>query len=349
VPFAGRPNVAGVLRGAGGGRSLVLNGHIDVVSPEPVADWATDPWEPAIRDGRMYGRGAYDMKPGIAIGALLPRVLNDLGIRLAGDLIVESVIEEESSGNGALAASLRYPADAAIVTESVNGDFVYGHVGVMWFKIAIEGRATHAATAARGVSAISKAVPVILAMEALDRRLNEKIHPAFEGIPHPVGVNIGVIDGGDWPSTLAGRCELSCRMGFFPDRTVEEMRAELDAALAEAARGDEWLTAHPPRITFYGHHSGGSLVSLDEPVVQLLGAWHERINGRPMRTRVETGTLDTRYFNALGIPSGCYGATGGNAHSANEWLDLASLIPAAKVLAGLALEWCGVAELPARG
>lgn len=348
VPFAGRPNVAGVAHGAGGGRSLVLNGHIDVVSPEPVADWSTDPWTPTIIGDRMYGRGAFDMKSGLAIITLLPRVLNDLGIRLCGDVIVQSVIEEESSGNGALAASLRYSANAAIVAESMNGDFVYGHVGVMWFKVVIEGQATHAATASRGVSAISKAVPVILALEALDRRLNDAIHPAFDGIPHPVGVNIGVIAGGDWPSTLAGRCELRCRMGFFPDRTVKEMRAEIAAALDEAARGDEWLTAHPPQVVFFGHHSNGSLVSLDEPFVTMLEVWHERVTGLPMRYRVETGTLDSRYYNALGIPSGCYGATGANAHAANEWLDLTSLIPAAQVLAGFMLEWCGVAELPAR-
>lgn len=343
VPFAGRPNVAGTVRGAGGGRSLILNGHIDVVSPEPLGDWSSDPWEPRIAGERMYGRGAYDMKSGIALNLILPRVLRDLGIQLRGDLIVQSVIEEECSGNGALDASRRYRADAALVTEPMDGDFVHAHVGVIWFDVAIEGRASHAATALDGVNAISKAVSVIRALEELDRQLNERTHPAFAGIPHPVGVNVGVISGGDWPSTLAGRCVLRCRTGFYPGTSVTEMRADIDAAVRRAAEGDDWLTNHPPVVTYTGHHSPGSVVSLDESFVQTLGAWHRRVIGKPMHTRAGTGTLDMRYFNLAGIPSGCYGATGANAHAADEWLDVNSLVPTAKVIAGFLLDWCGVA------
>ena len=344
VPFAGRPNVAGTLAGTGQGRSLILQGHIDVVSPEPVEDWAYDPWGATIVGDRMYGRGAYDMKCGIAIIAFVPRVLRDLGVDLRGDLIVQSVIEEECSGNGALDASRRYRADAAVVAESVNGDFVHAHVGVMWFKVAIEGKASHAARAPEGVNAISKAIPVIQALEELDRRLNQERHPAFADAAHPVGVNVGVIQGGDWPSTLAGRCELRCRMGVYPGWTVEQMRAAIAAALGDAADRDDWLRRHPPVVTYYGHHSAGSLVSVDEPFVRCLGDWHRRVNKKPMRIRADMGTLDMRYYNAAGIPAGCYGAAGANAHAADEWLDLTSLVPTAKVLAGFALDWCGVAD-----
>ncbi|MBA2521349.1 MAG: M20/M25/M40 family metallo-hydrolase, partial [Chloroflexia bacterium] len=164
VSFAGRPNVAAILSGSGGGRSLILNGHIDVVSPEPVADWSYDPWSATIDGDRMYGRGAYDMKSGIALNLFLPRLLAELGIKLDGDLIVQSVIEEECTGNGALAASLRYPADAAIVTEPTGGDFTSAHVGVLWFRIAIAGKSWHAMQAYRGVNAILKARPVIDAL-----------------------------------------------------------------------------------------------------------------------------------------------------------------------------------------
>src|SRR5690606_19457158 len=120
VPFAERPNVAGTVRGAGGGRSLILNGHIDVVSPEPVSDWTYDPWGAEIVDGKMYGRGAYDMKRGNAINFVLPRVLSEIDIRLKGYLIIQSVIEEKSTGIGSLDASLRYHADYAIATEPGN-------------------------------------------------------------------------------------------------------------------------------------------------------------------------------------------------------------------------------------
>jgi acetylornithine deacetylase len=117
VPFPGRPNVAGMRKGSGGGRSLIVQGHIDVVSPEPVAAWSYDPWQATVVGDRMYGRGAYDMKSGDALNLMLPRLLRDLDIQLAGDLIVQSVIEEECTGNGALDAARRYRADAAVITE----------------------------------------------------------------------------------------------------------------------------------------------------------------------------------------------------------------------------------------
>lgn len=342
VPFAERPNVAGTVRGAGGGRSLILNGHIDVVSPEPVSDWTYDPWGAEIVDGKMYGRGAYDMKSGIAINLFLPRVLRDLGIRLKGDLIVQSVIEEECTGNGSLDASLRYHADAAIVTEPGNGTFTYAHVGVMWFRVLIPGRAAHAAVAPTGVNAIVKAVPVIQALIELDRKMNETIHPAFEGFDHPINLNIGVIRGGDWPSTVPGECELHCRLSFFPGRRVGEIRREVEAAIKAAADEDPWLREHPPVVTYDGFQSSGSIVSPDSPPVALLGQWHQRVTGEEMKMRSGTGINDMRYFNFRGIPSGCYGASGGNGHAADEWLELASLNRTAKVLGAFILDWCGV-------
>ena len=151
VPFAGRPNVSGTLPGAGGGRSLILNGHIDVVSPEPLAAWTHDPWAAEIVGGRMYGRGAMDMKVGIATNLFLPRLLRELGIELAGDLIVHSVIEEECSGIGALAAARRATADAALVTESEQRRFTRACLGVLWFRVRVAGKAWHAMEAPRGV------------------------------------------------------------------------------------------------------------------------------------------------------------------------------------------------------
>lgn len=344
VPFDGRPNVAAVVDGAGGGRSLILNGHIDVVSPEPVSDWTRDPWGAEIVGDRMYGRGALDMKSGVALNLFLPRVLRDLGIRLKGDLIIQSVIEEECTGNGALDASRRYRADAAVVTEPSRGEFVHAHVGVMWFKITVAGKAAHAAVAPTGVNAIVKAVPIIQALEALDQKLNEEIHPAFAGIDHPINLNIGVVQGGDWPSTVPGTCELHCRVSFFPGRSVTEMRSIIEETVHTAAAGDPWLSEHPPVVTYDGFQSGGSVVSLEEPSVRLLGEWHQRVRGEALRPAVRTGINDSRYFNFAGIPAGCYGVSGANAHAADEWLDLTSLVPTAKVLSAFLLDWCGVAE-----
>jgi acetylornithine deacetylase len=343
VPFEDRPNVAGWLRGAGGGRSLIMNGHIDVVSPEPLANWTRDPWAAEIDGGRMYGRGALDMKSGVAINLLLPRLIRDAGIQLKGDLNVQSVIEEECTGNGALDMSRRYQADAAIITEPSGGAFTAAHVGVMWFKVRVTGRSAHAAVAPAGVNAISKMVPIIKALEDLDKELNEDRHPAFEGLEHPINLNIGVMQAGDWPSTVPGAAELHCRVSFFPGKTVAEMRDDVEQAIRHAAQTDPWLQENMPEISYYGFQSGGSTVSMDEPSVKMLASWHERVRGGTLVPKSGTGTNDMRYFNFAGIPCGCYGASGSGAHAADEWLDVTSLAPTAKVLGAFLLDWCGVA------
>ena len=344
IPFADRPNVSGTLAGAGGGRSLILNGHIDVVSPEPVSAWSRDPWGAEIVGNRLYGRGAYDMKSGVALNAFLPKLVRELGIVLAGDVIVQSVIEEECTGNGALAASLRHRADAAVVTEPTGGAFTLAHVGVVWFRIGIAGVSEHAAMAWRGVNAIVKSVPVIEALQRLDATLNEATHPAFAGVEHPINLNIGVIRGGDWPSTVPGACELHCRLSFYPGVSVAETHAAVEAAVRDAALADPWLREHPPTITWDGFQTAGSTASADEPFLRLLSDCAEEVTGSRPQPRSGTGVNDMRYFNFAGIPSACYGANGQNMHAADEWLDLDTMGPTAKVLGAFMLRWCGVAE-----
>ncbi len=344
VPFVGRPNVAGIATGAGGGRSLILNGHIDIVSPEPISAWTFDPWGAEIVGDRMYGRGAYDMKSGIAINLFLARLIRDLGIALNGDLTIQSVIEEECTGVGSLDMCRRYHANAALVTEPECFRFTWAHLGVLWFRVSVMGKSAHAMIATQGVNAIEKMVPIMQGLRALERRLNEDIHPAWQDIEHPINLNIGVIRGGDWPSTVPGSCEMHCRLSFFPGRTAMEMHALIEDAVCEAAAQDDWLRAHPPIVTYDGFQSSGSIVSLDEPSVQTLGTWHRRVIGTPMPKIVGTSINDMRYYNFVGIPAGCYGATGANGHAADEWLDLTSLVPTAKVIGGFVLEWCGVVE-----
>jgi acetylornithine deacetylase len=342
VPFPDRPNVTGRMKGAGGGRSLIINGHVDVVSPEPLADWSYDPWIPTIVGDRMYGRGAFDMKSGDAINLFLPRVLRDLGIVLHGDLTIHSVIEEECTGNGALAASLVDRADAAVVTEPTGGSFTFAHVGVLWFRIRVSGMSWHAMQAWRGVNAITKSIPIMQALQRLDERLNENVHPAFAGIEHPINLNIGVIQGGDWPSSVPGECELHCRVSCYPGQTVAETRAAVEAAIEEAIAPDPWFADHPIALSWDGFQSAGSVVYLEEPSVTMLGAWHESVFGSAMAPRAGTGINDMRYYNFVNVPAGCYGPAGANAHAADEWLDLPSMVPTAKVLGAFVLNWCGV-------
>jgi acetylornithine deacetylase len=344
VTFAGRPNVTGKQAGAGGGRSLIMNGHVDVVSAEPVAAWSHDPWGGEIVGDRMYGRGAYDMKSGVALNLFLGRLLRDLEIPLQGDFTIHSVIEEECTGNGALAASLRDRADACIVTEPHFGDYTQAHLGVMWFRVRITGKSAHAGHAWQGVNAIVKVAPIVLALRDLDEAMNAHVHPLWEGITHPINLNVGVIQGGDWPSTVPGACELHCRTSFFPNMSKEQLKARIAGAVKAVADRDPWLKENPPEIVFDGFQTDGVILDTNEPFLKVLGNASETVLKRPMPGRIATAVNDMRYYIFQGVPSTCYGATGGNAHAADEWLDLTSMAPAAKVLAKFIVDWCGVAN-----
>jgi acetylornithine deacetylase len=349
VPFTGRPNVAAVYAGAGGGKSLILNGHIDVVSPEPLVNWSYDPWAAEIVGRRMYGRGAYDMKSGVAVNLMLPRLIRELGIELQGDLTIESVIEEECTGNGTLAACFRdanrYRADAAIVTESTDEKYIAAHVGVIWFRVQVIGQAVHAMVAWKGVNAVYRMIPIIQELQALDAELNQQTHPAFDGIEHPINLNLGTIHGGDWPSNVAGDCTIECRLSMYPGETVEETRRRVEGAVERAVERDEWLTDHPPVITWYGFQSPGSVIAPEEAIVQHLARNHQEVRGNVLTPRTGTGTNDMRYFNVYaGIPALCYGCSGFGAHEADEWLDIDSLVPTAQVIGATILDWCGVAR-----
>jgi acetylornithine deacetylase len=342
VPFAGRPNVHGYRSGAGGGRSLILNGHVDVVSPEPVSAWTHDPWGAEIVGDRMYGRGAYDMKSGVAVNLFLARLINDLEIPLQGDLTIHSVIEEECTGNGALAASLRNSADACLIPESTNYGLTVAHPGVIWFRVRIEGRAAHAGHAWQGVNAIVKAVPVINALSQLNDDLNLQVHPLWADHHHPINLNIGVIQGGDWPSTVPAACELHCRTSFFPGTTVEQMQQKIEQAINTAAQGDEWLRDHPPVVSYDGFRTNGVIVDQDEPLVELIRSAFTAVTADELQAKIGTAVTDQRYYNFRGIPSVCFGARGDNAHGSDEWLDLTSLPVVAKVMGSFVLDWCGV-------
>ncbi|HET9658827.1 MAG TPA: ArgE/DapE family deacylase [Thermomicrobiales bacterium] len=343
VPFAGRPNVTGKIAGAGGGKSMIFNGHIDVVSPEPVDQWTYDPWGAHIAGDKMFGRGAYDMKSGVAANLFLPRLLRDLGIQLNGDLTIHSVIEEECTGNGTLAASLRDRADAALVTESVGRRALTGHLGVIWFRVRIQGRSAHAGWASQGVNAIVKAMPIVQALHQLDADLNINVHPLYAGIDHPINLNIGVIRSGDWPSTVPGECEIRCRVSFFPDMSRQEMHRTIETRVAEACIGDPWLEANPPVVTYDGFDTNGCEISVDDPFFRALENASLDATDLPLEPRANTAVTDQRYYIFQGVPSTCYGAEGGNAHAVDEWLDLPSMPKLARTMASLLVDWCGVA------
>lgn len=344
--YEGRPNVAATWKGSGGGRSLVLNGHIDVVPATPEHHWIHDPWDGEVAEGRMYGRGAADMKSGVAAMIYAVRALRAEGVELKGDVTLETVIEEECTGNGTLAARVRgYGADAAIIPEPLNQSLLESQVGVMWARVTVRGRGAHAERASEAVNAISKAYLMVEAVQELEARVNAEERPEqFKQFEHPLNYNIGVIRGGDWTSSVPEECTFEVRVSAYPGEDLGEVRNRFESHLLEAAKADPWLSENPPEIGFYAFLAEGCTVDRSEPVFAALKGRHREIMGGDPEFKSFTGTTDIRFFNLYhGIPATCYGPVGANLHAPDEWVDLESVENVTKVLALTIMDWCDLA------
>ena len=237
----------------GGGRSLILGGHIDVVSPEPVSMWSSPPFS-ARRDGEwLYGRGAADMKSGLVAFIAAVRGLRALGLRPRARVELQCVVEEECSGNGALAAMLASePADAVVITEPTGLGIQNSQVGVLWFAVRVAGRPAHAGDAPEGRNAIEGSFAVIAALRELERELNEDPPAPYDVYPHPINLNIGEIHGGDWPSTVAGEAIMRCRLALFPGEEVQPLRERVEAAVEHVAATDPALDGFGVEVLYDG-------------------------------------------------------------------------------------------------
>jgi len=191
--FKGSPNVVGILKGSGGGKSLIYNVHVDVVPEGDWSDWTYPPFGGCIENGSVYGRGISDMKGANAPFWIAIEAIRSLGLKIKGDIIYQSVVEEERGGAGTLACALRgYKADAAIIPEPTDFRVCVVQQGSMWYRIKINGKAAHGATRYQGVSALDKAYSVIKSLEMLEKRRNEIYASQFyDGIPIPFTVNVG--------------------------------------------------------------------------------------------------------------------------------------------------------------
>ena len=345
--YEGRPNVAAVWRSpSGDGRSLLLNGHVDVVPATPEHHWTFDPWGGELADGRMYGRGAADMKGGVAAMVYAVRALRESGVELKGDVTLETVIEEECTGNGALAARARgYRADAAVIPEPFGPRLLEAQVGVMWARVTVRGKGAHAERASASVNAVLKGCRLLEAVKELEERVNDPAdrHPLFENVEHPLNYNVGIVRGGDWASSVPEECIFEVRISCYPGEDLEEVGSRFRAHLLEAAGRDAWLSETPPEVSFYAFRAEGCVVDRDEPIVQALQGCHREVTGKEPGFFSFTGTTDARFFNLYhGIVATCYGPTGANLHAPDEWVDLESVRQVTRVLALSAMDWCGV-------
>jgi acetylornithine deacetylase len=328
LAYEGRRCVIGTI-GAGSGRSLLLNGHVDVVSEEPADRWTKPPYGAEIEDGRLYGRGACDMKGGIAAMLLAVEAALSAG-ELPGPLVYQSVIEEECGGNGALAACLAGPlAEGVLIGEPTNGSMDLVAPGVIWARIALEGSSRHASHADEGSNPIETAFAVTSALHELEASLNAKAEPEFAGVERPYLLNVGALHAGDWPSMTPGRAELDVRLGFPIRMDPSEAQSLLAAAVARADSA--------ALVEFRGFRARGYAFERDTPLVGLLSECHEEVLGTALEPQPSRATTDLRFFQPG--QAVCYGPTGEGLHGVDEWVELESIAEVATVLALFIRRW----------
>ena len=326
------------------GRSLVLNGHVDVVGPASERLWRTPPFA-AVRDGEwLYGRGSGDMKAGLAaiVGAIAG--LQRLGLAPLAPVQLHSVVEEECGGNGALQCAIAgLRADAVVIPEPYPGFIPTAQLGVLWFHVDIAGSPVHVAEAAEGVNAIDAAYAVLQELRVLEDELNADPPPPFDTIAHPINLNVGVISGGDWPSTVAAECSLSCRIATYPGSSIGELQGRVEAAVARTAASNPYLAEHPPGVRYSGFANEGTTLAEDEPIFGVLAAAWRAVAGEDVVTGPTTATTDARAFVGEGMPTACIGPYAERIHGVDERVHLPSVVQTAQVLAILVRDWCGLA------
>ena len=327
-----------------GGRSLILNGHIDVVSPEPSGAVGRARPFGADRDGEwMIGSGAADMKCGLAaiVGAV--RGLRSLGLTPRAPVTIESVLEEECSGNGTLQTLLAgYTAEAAVIAEPFGAAITTSQVGVLWFSVRITGVPGHAAEGRNATNAIEREPAVIGALRGLESDLNAAPPAPVRPFAHPINLNVGTIRGGDWPSTVPGECVTGYRIALYPDMRVGRPAERGSKRVVAEATADQPGSAE---VHYNGFASHGYELADDHDLVTTLAGSFARQAGVPPALVATTGTTDAPVFgNVAGIPAVCFGPYAEAAHGVGERVYLPSVIQTAQVMGLFIRDWCGLSR-----
>lgn len=340
-----RLNVVATFQGSGG-PMLILNGHIDTVTPGDEQGWTHAPFSADVVEGRLYGRGATDMKGGLAaiLGAV--SAIRAAGIRLKGSVQVQSVIGEEDGGVGAFAALTRgHTGDAVIICEPTQLAVIPAHAGVTIFRITVPGRAAHGCVRAEGVSAFERFLPVHAALKALEEERNRTVrHPLYDGMALPWPLSIGIVQAGTWPAIVPERLVAEGRIGVGLGETIGDVRRQLEAAVERAGQADPFLRDHRPTVEWVGGVWEPSRPSPDHPIVRTLQDVAADVTGAPPRVCGAPYGSDLRLFtNGFGIPGVLFGPGDIRlAHFTDEYVPLAEVEQAALVLAVTICEYCGV-------
>jgi acetylornithine deacetylase len=325
-PLPGRPSVVGVARGTGGGASLMLNAHLDTVN----VDGMDRPHEPVVRDGRLYGRGAYDMKGGLA--AIMVAGAAAARDGLSGDVIVTAVADEEHSSEGVQSVLRRWRANACIVTEPTHLCACVAHKGFVWAELETQGRAAHGSRADLGVDAIVGMAPALAGIPALQRRLDAHGHPLLGA----ASLHASLISGGQELSSYPERCVLEVERRTLPGESPADVERELQELLALAREADPRLTTQLRmglvREPFQVDRSAGIVATLRAAAAQTLGTEPEIVGHKAW--------MDAAFIAAAGIPTVVFGPTGEGAHAIEEHVELESVEQVAEVVIETARRFC---------
>jgi acetylornithine deacetylase len=329
--------------GGGPGRTLILNGHVDVVPVGDISQWSVPPFRATVRDGRVFGRGTCDMKGGLAAALAAMRALTAAAVPLAGCITLHSVVGEEDGGAGTLATLVRgHTGDGAVSMEPTELMLAPVHAGALSFRIRVPGLSAHGCVREEGVSALEAFRPVHDALLALEAERNARLRqPLFERYRLPYALSIGRVTAGDWPSSVPDLLLAEGRYGIAPGEDARQARHEFEEAVADAARGTAFLRDHPPAVEWWGGQFLPAETDSAAAIVDTARNAIADIIGEPPRVEGMTYGADMRLLvNEGRIPTVLFGP--GNvrsAHRPDESVPIADLLTVAQVLAITALRF----------
>jgi acetylornithine deacetylase len=347
--YEGRPNIVGTLKGAGGGRSLLLNGHTDVIPVGKGEGWSDDPWSARIKNGRIYGRGSCDMKSGVASHILAVQYLKKLGLTPKGDVMINVVIDEEVSGHGTLDTVIRgYHADAGISGETSDLAVQPACIGRIWFEIEIHGKPAGIQQRYLGVSGIDLGNQITKAVAELEAtRVATVTHPLYPSAIDSLPCIVGSFQAGGYPSAFPANCLLKGSIGTVPGEDHEGVKRSLVEKVAKAAEADPWMKDHPPVVRFVGYDAEASEIPRNHPIVETVSRCYTEITGKQPVISGRQGAADTRFLNLYGnTPTVIFGP-GSTAvmHADDEWVSIDDYMTAIKVMALSIYDWCNAEPL----
>lgn len=342
--FENSPNVVGVLKGTGGGKSIILNGHVDVVPEGEHKNWDNDPYSGKVIDGKVFGRGATDMKGGNMALMIAIEAIQALDIKLKGDVIFQSVVEEESGGAGTLDTILQgYQADAAIIPEPTNMKIFPKQQGSKWFRLIVTGRTAHGGTPYLGVNAIDNSFIVTEHLKQLDELRNARFRDSMDN-NIPVPINVGSIKGGDWPSSVPDVVELEGRIGIAPNETIEEVQIEMEQWVDELSEKNSWFKDNPVKVEWFGARWLPGEIETNHPLMNMLTNNFQAVTNKPPIIETSPWGTDGGLLSQVGdTPVIVFGPGITNlAHHPNESIEIEKVLDVAKIIAKTIVDWCEI-------